>query len=135
MNRGLNKHVQCMRNSTIQSILTVVLLFVFLPEFGIYGYLACFAVTRVLGFFLGAVLLMKASGCTPGLAFVLKTVLCTITSFAASYWFHVQMDSSIGVAHTVIHGGIILVTYGIFLILFRVIRREEIHWLISFLKP
>ena len=52
MLKGLAEQVSCVRYNTFTSVLDVVLLWLFLPAFGINAYIAIFAVTHAVNLFL-----------------------------------------------------------------------------------
>lgn len=135
MNKGLNQQVANMRNNAITSILDIILLLLLLPRYGINGYFFAYATVRALNFFISMVLLIKTSDFTPHVPFIIKTCLCVAATLLVSWLTQGILSDMTGISHLLAHGAIVLGTYILCLLFTNALKRSDIKWILSLIKP
>ena len=119
MTKGLGQQKICVRYNIITSALDVVLLYLLLPRYGMAGYFASFVLTHLLNFILSLRRLLKIVGnvLSP------RTILFSAAATAGAIYIcsHVRQPVLCCCAY--------IVTFGCFLVLLRVVGKEDIIWL------
>lgn len=123
MSKGLGKQRKCVRYNIITSAMDVALLYVLLPRYGMQGYFVSFLVTHFLNFLLSIRLLLKLTGKLTQIS----TVTFSIISTLSGIWAGLQLPPKM-----VIPG--FLTVFTALIMIFRVIRWEDIHWLTGLLR-
>ena len=124
MIKGLGQQTACVRYNILTSAMDVVFLYFLLPQFGMEGYFVSFLITHLINFFLSLNRLLKISGVTiPFYVPVFSLAAAGIAILGAS-----QMVGSAGQCLTY------CALLGSLLYLCRIMRREDILWLLGLLK-
>ena len=119
MTKGLGQQKACVRYNIITSSMDVVLLFLLLPKYGMMGYFFSFLVTHLLNFVLSLRRLLKIVGNVLSSGVPILAGIGTVCAiFIAS---HVYQPVFRGFAYVTVLGCV--------LTLFRVVGKEDIHWL------
>ncbi len=119
MIKGLGQQKICVRYNILTSAMDVVFLFFLLPKYGMMGYFFSFLITHLLNFGLSLRRLLKIVGNVVQFSIPLLTALAT----AISMWCaqHLQQPT--------LKIGAFLLIFGSLLVLFRVIKKEDITWI------
>ncbi len=119
MTKGLGQQKYAVRNNILTSVLDVVLLFLWLPKYGMDGYFLSFTVTHALNFILSLQLLTKTTG--QHLAYG-QAALClgaTLAALWGSRFFPGVAAQCMG----------FLLALGALLALLGILKREDLYWL------
>ena len=119
MNKGLGQQKICVRYNIFTAALDVLFLFILLPKFGMDGYFVSFLITHLLNFILSLRLLLK----TAALQFSYRTPLATVLCLFAAIFLSALLQTPM------LRCAAFLLLFGSLLTLFRVISREDIHWM------
>lgn len=124
MTKGLGQQKTCVRYNILSSAMDVALLFLLLPKYGMDGYFASFLMTHLINFILSLRRLLKISG--ESIPFYIPAL--TVSAAAAALWGASRMQgiAGRGLAYSALLGSL--------LYLFRVIGKEDFHWLRGLLK-
>lgn len=125
MTKGLGQQQYCVRYNIISNTLDVILLYVLLPQYGIFGYFFSFLVTHLLNFILSIRRLMLTSHVRPGpTAPLLMLAAAIISVFGASHFTQPirQIPAFLGLF---LSSGYLL----------GVIRGSDIRWIQNLLQP
>ena len=119
MTKGLGQQKICVRYNILTSALDVIFLYILLPTHGMDGYFASFLVTHLINFLLSLGRLLKITGET--IPFFIPALSCSAAIVAV--WGAGQISGSVGqcLAYAALLGSL--------LSLFRIIGREDFHWL------
>lgn len=119
MTKGLGQQKICVRYNILTSALDVIFLYILLPTHGMDGYFASFLVTHLINFLLSLGRLLKITGET--IPFFIPALSCSAAIIAV--WGAGQISGSVGqcLAYAALLGSL--------LSLFRIIGREDFHWL------
>lgn len=74
MLKGLGQQVYNVRLNTCTSVLDIALLLVLLPRYGIDGYIAAYAITKVINFLFSIARIIQVSGYRPSLGFIFRLI-------------------------------------------------------------
>ena len=85
MHKGLGEQVACVRYNTITSFLDVVLLYMFLPRYGIESYIVIFALTHAVNFYLSLRRLLLVTGYRMDLRFPARAAFCAASACLAGF--------------------------------------------------
>ena len=124
MTKGLGQQAACVRYNILTSAMDVAFLFVLLPKYGMMGYFVSFLVTHLLNFWLSLRRLMKISRCRFRLRVPLLTAAAAVVAIALAYPFE----------SIFIRCGVCLAALGSLLFLLRVLRREDILWVMGLIR-
>jgi len=119
MTKGLGQQKVCVRYNILTSAMDIVLLFVLLPKYGMDGYFASFFITHLFNFILSLRRLLKISG--EAIPFYIPAL--TVSAAATALWGASQMRGAAG--QVLVYSGLL----GSLLHLFRIIDKEDWHWL------
>ena len=124
MVKGLGQQKASVRYNILTSAMDVVFLFLLLPKYGIAGYFASFLVTHAVNFFLSIKRLCKITQ----QHLSIRTPLCIMFSGVGSAWLSHSLSGPLlrSVAY--------LTLLGCSLILLRVLRKEDLHWIRGLIK-
>jgi stage V sporulation protein B len=119
MTKGLGQQKACVRYNILTSGMDVAFLYLLLPRYGMTGYFFSFLITHLLNFILSLRRLLKTAKSSVSVTIPTLTVLAAgISVWAAS-----------GLSSPVLRGGAYLLLTGSLLILFQVLRKEDLFWL------
>ena len=124
MTKGLGKQHICVRYNILTSFLDVAFLFILLPRYGMDGYFLSFLLTHLLNFILSIRLLLK----TTELAIPLHIPLFSLSAFAMAVFGAGYVKNAPGRAMS------FLAILGSLLVLFRVICREDLNWVMGLIR-
>ena len=119
MIKGLGQQKICVRYNILTSTMDVVFLFFLLPKYGMMGYFFSFLVTHLLNFGLSLQRLLKIVGNVVQFHIPLLAALATVLSVWCAQ--HLQQPT--------LKIGAFLLIFGSLLVLFRVIKKEDITWI------
>ena len=118
MTKGLGQQKIAVRYNILTAAMDVVLLYFLLPKMGIIGYFTSFLVTHLINFLLSLRLLLTITG--PVLP--IKKPLLTLAAMALGLGAALFMP-------VVFQWGVFLSVFAALLVLFRVVRMEDVRWL------
>lgn len=84
MLKGLGEQVACVRYNTLTSVLDVALLYLLLPRGGMRAYVAVFALTHAVNFFLSIRKLFRVTGYRAEAGFLPRAVFCALGALGAA---------------------------------------------------
>ena len=136
MLKGLGHQFYSMNINIIDAALSVVLVKLLIPRFGINGYIFIVFAMEVLNFALSATKLLRASGMKPRLVqWLLKPLLCTVgASVFTSLSFTFLPQISIPWLALTLHIITAVLLYIILLAITGTLDREDREWLRNVLK-
>ena len=124
MVKGLGQQKICVRYNIFTSTLDVIFLYFLLPNYGMSGYFASFLLTHLINFILSLRRLLKIS---------IRKIPFSIPALSlASAIFAAQAASY--VPHPLFRCGCYLLILGSLLFLFRILTREDVHWIRGLIK-
>lgn len=124
MVKGLGQQKASVRYNILTSAMDVVFLFLLLPKYGIIGYFASFLVTHALNFFLSLGRLCQITGQQLSMHTPLRIMAGALSALWLSHFVATPLLRSIAY----------LVLLGCSLILLKVLRKEDLHWLQGLIK-
>ena len=124
MTKGLGQQKICVRNNIITSALDVILLYVLLPKYGMYGYYISFSITHLLNFILSIQLLRKQVGKLVRISNGLLILLSAACALGAGYLLPKGIAAYCG----------FLTVFTAMLILFGVVGKQDLHWIQGLVK-
>ena len=124
MTKGLGQQHICVRYNILTSFLDVVFLFVLLPRYGMDGYFASFFLTHLLNFILSIRLLLKTTNLT--IPMYIPMLSLAAMAMALSTAGYVQNTPGMVLSYLSIQ---LCLLY-----LFRVIRREDLTWILGLVR-
>ena len=124
MTKGLGQQKICVRYNILTSLLDVIFLYFLLPKYGMTGYFLSFFVTHLLNFLLSLGRLLKITG----IAIPFSLPAFAIAAAMAGIWGAAGFASAL-LRCVVYSAGLISLLY-----LLKIIRREDIRWVIGFIK-
>lgn len=123
MIKGLGQQKVSVRYNIITSVMDLILLFFLLPNYGITGYFFSFAVTHAINFALSLNRLIKISKIKLSFYVPVLTLSCGLMAVYIAYYL----------ALTLIRPIAFLVIFICLLVLFRIIRRDDLRWITGLL--
>ena len=124
MIKGLGQQRASVRYNIITSAMDLVLLFLLLPRYGMGGYFFSFAVTHVINFFLSLKRLLKITGQKIPLYPTVMTIAAAVGAVAMAQTLKLPVLQIIG----------FLGLFGSLLVLLRVVRKEDLFWLLGLVR-
>ena len=119
MTKGLGQQKACVRYNILTSTLDVIFLYLLLPKYGMIGYFISFFVTHLLNFCLSLRRLLKITELKIPFYIPALTLSATLAAtFGASFPQNIPMQITAYLA-----------LLGSFLVLFRILSREDIFWI------
>ncbi|MBO5837386.1 MAG: polysaccharide biosynthesis C-terminal domain-containing protein [Oscillospiraceae bacterium] len=119
MIKGLGQQKICVRYNILTSGMDVVFLFFLLPKYGMMGYFFSFLVTHLLNFGLSLRRLLKIVGNVVQFHIPLLAAIATAISVWCAQYLQQPLFKT----------GAFLLIYGSLLVLFQVIKKEDITWI------
>lgn len=119
MTKGLGQQKKCVRYNIFTASMDVILLWLWLPEYGMIGYFASFLLTHLLNFILSLRLLLKITGEKPVLHSILLSLAAVIAAVWGAGWFSAVSARIIAY----------LLLLGSLLCLFQVTGKADVLWL------
>ena len=119
MIKGLGQQKASVRYNILTSGMDVAFLFLLLPRYGMKGYFFSFLITHLLNFFLSIGRLIKIVGPVADLSLPVLTLGATAASILLCET----------VQQPVLRGGAFLLLFFSTLFLFKVLQKEDLHWL------
>ncbi len=126
MCKGLGQQSANARYNLITSLLDVIILWLFLPRYGLGGYYFSFAVTHLLNFALSLRRLILASGASLSAGAAVRAVVST----AAVSWISGMLPVWETPAGGIASAGYYSLLLGCFWAAFHVVDREDLMWLL-----
>ncbi len=124
MTKGLGQQKACVRYNILTSAMDVALLFIWLPKYGMTGYLLSFFITHLLNFMLSLRRLLKITGNGISISCVLLTGLATGFAVWCAGWLQQPVAAGLG----------FIAIFTSLLFLFRVVGKEDVLWLKNLIK-
>ncbi len=119
MTKGLGQQKACVRYNILTSGMDVAFLYLLLPHYGMFGYFCSFLITHLLNFCLSLRRLLKIAGNRISAKVPILTAAATLASiWAASY-----------LASPVLRSCAYFLLLGSLLILFNILKKEDLHWI------
>lgn len=131
MHKGLGEQLSCVRYNTLTSFLDIVLLILFLPRYGIAGFLFSFSVTHLLNFYLSLRRLLIVTEYPLPLFSSAKIILLAIGSIAILQ--HLTPSSPETVFQAAFLGLCYLTSFFLLSYCTAVLSAEDLQWLCSLL--
>ena len=124
MTKGLGQQHICVRYNILTSFLDVAFLFILLPRYGMDGYFVSFFLTHLLNFILSIRLLLRTTKLSiPMYMPMLSLAALGLAIFGAGY-----VENTPGMVL------VYLTILGCLLVLFRVIHREDLSWILGLIR-
>ncbi len=130
MLKGLGQQVYNVRLNTCTSILDIMLLVLLLPSYGIDGYIAAFAITKLINFGFSLAKIILVTGYRPRAALIFKTLLSAAAAIVMTGFFSSAPEASSAVFLAVSAG----TTYSLVMVLTGAITKQDINWLVKLVK-
>ena len=138
MLKGLGEQNYSMKINVLDALISVVLVWVLVPSFGIEGYLISIYVSELFNTVFSITRLLLVSKTPPKiLKWVYQPLLCILAAtYTARFLFSkIPMEKSYTCGGSILHCGVTALIYFGFLILTGTINREELFWSKSLLSP
>lgn len=127
MLKGLSQQIHSVRYNTITSILDVAMIYLLLPKYGIGGFLAAFAVSHALNFYLSLRRLIIVTGYLPRFRATIQAALCCgLSLLIMNLW---PSDGSL--SWTLLRGCGFLLLYTLLSGFVGALARDDLIWLRS----
>ena len=134
MLKGLGEQFYSMNVNIIDALISVILVYLLLPVYGINGYIFIIFLMEILNFGLSASRLMSKTGLRPRLfKWVIKPLFCAVLSCTVSYLIFSYVPSH-GAFALALHIFVCLMLYIIMLMITKTLDREDSRWIASIFK-
>jgi stage V sporulation protein B len=124
MIKGLGQQTASVRYNIFTSAMDVILLFALLPHYGMHGYFFSFLITHLINFLLSLRRLLKITGIKIPLYVPMLCCTCTLLGGIGGSFMMGIPGKILG----------FLGIWGSLLVLFGILSREDIHWLLGLLR-
>ena len=134
--KGLGEQLYSMNVNIIDAALSVILVWILVPVWGIYGYIFVIIAMEVLNFGLSATRMLNISGMKPKIfSWVIKPLLCIVVSaFLSKKFFDGFNITGIPWLSLTLHIIFAALLYILFISLTRTVGDEDFEWLKSIFK-
>jgi stage V sporulation protein B len=135
MLKGLGQQVYSMKVNIIDSLLSVALVWLLIPRTGISGYIATIYISELVNAGMSIVRLLNLGEMKAHIiSWVAKPVLCIIGATCIGRIVYVFLPTSLeSIASLVYLISIVIILYMMLLIAIGTIKKNELHWLGSFI--
>ena len=134
MLKGLGEQFYSMNVNIADALISVILVYILLPVYGIKGYIFIIFLMEVLNFGLSASRLMAKTGLRPRIfKWVVKPLFCAVCSCMLSNAIFSRISGS-GAFVLSLHITVTLAIYIIFLTLTKSLDREDLRWIAGIFK-
>ena len=125
MTKGLGQQKVCVRYNIITSAMDVAFLYILLPKYGMTGYFVSFFVTHLVNFLLSLGRLMKITG---------QKIPFHLPALGTAGWLFALFAAG-ALPHTALRAGAYLAILACTLFLSGLLRRNDIQWIRSLIRP
>lgn len=136
MLKGLGEQVSSMRYNVLDSLISVILIYILLPKYAINGYVFTIAFTEIFNFWLSVNRLIKVTDFKISLLSIIKPLFCFISSVSIYIIFlhFTQHCFQSEVVALIINITSISVIYIFLLYILTCITYDDLYWLKSIIK-
>ena len=137
MLKGLGEQFYSMIVNIADSMLSVFLVWILIPRFGIYGYIITIYISELINASFSIVRLMKKSGFKPHLLkWVIKPLFCIIGATSVSHiaFRFLALTQISSVTRLIVHIAFTVLTYAVMLRATDTFDKDDVKWALNILK-
>jgi len=135
--KGLNRQMYSMKINIIDSLISIACVALLMPRFGVWGYIAAIYASEIFNTCASLTTVIKLTGYRiPVFKFILLPLFISVLSSKLTDALYSFLDGAVSGGGVLIWGGIFyVILFGVLLLAFRNIDREESEWLCGVILP